>query len=404
MTPTLTADPEFSSDYAIQWLGKDVFPLWSKAGVDLKNGGFVEALSLMGEPLSQPRRAMVQARQIYSFRVGRDLGVCSADVAEKAIHSGINYLLNHYQLPSGAFIHSLDIHGKPHNSLPDLYTQAFALFGLANGNLALKNSTNKEAATAATRALTSAQALLDYLWRERRAPYGGFTELTYHDSTSTTHAYQSNPHMHLFEAAIAWLETSPQAAAMPWTKLAQEILDLCMNKFIDSQTGLLAEHFTKDWTPIRETNNQFIFEPGHQFEWAWLMGRFQKLTGADLTRTRLSLINLSERHGIDTKREAAIDQMWSDLTPKLSSARFWPQCERIKATAQMCDNRTQLSESERIQFRQTAARSMKTLFRFFDLPVKGLWYDTWDAAGQFVQQPSKASSLYHIIGAIEEYV
>ena len=74
----------------------------------------------------------------------------------------------------------------------------------------------------------------------------------------------------------------------------------------------------------------------------------------------------------------------------MKSSRFWPQCERIKAAAQ-------LGRAE------SARAAMNALLRYFDTSVSGLWNDTWEENGTFDQRPVKSSSLYHIIGAISEF-
>ena len=48
-----------------RWLFDQALPLWWKQGADQANGGFHEALTLEGEPVTANRRARVQARQIY---------------------------------------------------------------------------------------------------------------------------------------------------------------------------------------------------------------------------------------------------------------------------------------------------------------------------------------------------
>jgi mannose-6-phosphate isomerase len=363
--------PSTSIERCRRWLSEQALPLWLKEGVDRKNGGFFENLSLEGVAQNGPKRAMVQARQIYSFRVALDLKLCASDSARKAVKSGVDFLLENYSLPSGAFINSIDEKMKPLNTSPDLYGQAFALFALANAYAVEPRPELKD----------RARSLVSYLSRERRVPGGGFTELG--DGVTL---YQSNPHMHLFEAAVCWMAADGDAA---WRNFADEILELCLTKFIDPATGVLGEHFTERWTRLLE-NNRFVFEPGHQYEWAWLMGLYQDLTGKDLTAIRIRLFEQSEMSGISPDGRA-FDQMWSDFTPKLRSSRFWPQCERIKAAAQLGRG-------------AAADEALNTLFRYFDLPVQGLWYDTLETSGQFRVQPAKASSLYHIIGALSEYI
>ncbi|MFV8258759.1 AGE family epimerase/isomerase [Bdellovibrio bacteriovorus] len=363
------------------WLSKDVLPLWLNKGVDWERGGFVESFSLEGEPQDVPRRSMVQARQIYSLRLGMELGLCDQEKSRKAIDIGAAALIRNYSLPSGGFIHSATKEGEAKNTTPDLYAQAFALFGLAHAYAVNPLPEYKE----------RSRQLVQYLYSERHLSQGGFTELT-----DKGVQYEANPHMHMFESAVAWMAVDSDPL---WKKLADEILNLCLTKFIDPKSGTLAEHFNADWSPILE-NGKFVFEPGHQYEWAWLMGLYQGLTGKDLTAVRENLIVLSEKHGIWNERKSVIDEVWSDLSAKTKTSRFWPQCERIKAVLQMGLEK----KDQRAQYAQAADEAMATLFKFFETPQKGLWFDTWQESGEFRIQPAKASSLYHIIGAINEYV
>lgn len=364
------------------WLTKDALPLWLKNGVDWKNGGFFESLSLDGEPQDVPRRAMVQARQIYSFKVAKDLKLCDADQASRAIELGVRSLINDFSHKSGGFIHSIGIDRQPVNSTLELYTQAFAIFGLAHAY----------AQTAQPEFKSRAKDVIQYLSRERRVNGGGFTEV----KTGTT--YESNPHMHLFEAALEWMEidTDPE-----WKLLADEILDLALSKFIDPATGALAEFFSDSWLPLLE-NGKFVFEPGHQFEWAWLMGRHQKITGRNLLAVRTRLFELAERSGVDAKTKMTLDQMWSDFSVKSHTSRFWPQAERVKAAVQLTLEDT--SRETAAVHAKSADDALTALFDFLNTPTRGLWFDTREADGTFKRQPAKASSLYHIIGAMSEYL
>lgn len=355
----------------ISWLQNSVLPLWLEEGIDRKNGGFVEALSSEGKALSIPRRAMVQARQIYSLRIARDLGLLDTQKAKEIVSQATNFLIDKYSLSSGAFRYSVSPEGKPESEAQDLYTQAFGLFGLAN-SFAVNPNPAVEA-----RALS----LLKFLYSERALPQGGFTEFA-----NNTIQYEANPHMHLFEAAIAWMSVSKDPM---WRKFADDILDLCLAKFVDKDTGMLAEHFDEKWKPLTSANG-FVFEPGHQYEWSWLMSKYEQLTGKNLKAVRDRLFDLSEKHGLNPKTGAAYDEVWSDLTVKTGSSRFWTQCERIKCAA----DRSQ----------STAAKSgVDVLKRFFETPKPGLWFDRMDESGHFKVENAKASSLYHIIGAVSEY-
>jgi mannose-6-phosphate isomerase len=363
------------------WLSDRVFPLWTEKGIDAASGAFVEALSLAGEPLDLPRRAMVQARQIYSFRTGMKLGCCPEAAARPAVGRASRVLAVDYSLPSGAFMHSIGPDGKQKNEKPDLYTQAFALFGMANGF----------AVSPDERLKARALILVDYLRRERRAPGGGYTELE-----NGAVVLRSNPHMHLFEAALAWMQADPDPR---WKDLAEEVLELCLTKFIDSESGALCEYFEDGWKPVR-IDGRFLFEPGHHYEWSWLMMLHEELTGRNLSRARTGLFRLAEKHGLSPER-LAFDEVWSDGNPKKRSSRFWPQGERVKAAVRLGSCAPQ---NERAGYARAADDALEALQRFLQTPTPGLWRDTLLDDGQFREEPAKASSLYHIINALDEYI
>lgn len=373
---------------AKSWLTDSVVPVWSGVGIDREGGGFSESLSLQGKRVDDPKRALVQARQIYSFRVAMELGVCAPALARECIEQGRRFLIDRYRLPSGGFRRSIDRAGNPVETRADLYTQAFVLFALAHAEAVTPNPENRE----------RAQELLNYLLSERKLPSGGFSELAADEST----LYVSNPHMHLFEAALAWMETEPSNPA--WGKLADTVFELCQTRLIDPATGLLAEYFDSEWNILREKGDplgRFVWEPGHQFEWAWLLGRYAKKRGLDLRALRERMITHAETSGICAVRRAPFDEMWSDHTPKSSTARLWPHCERIKASVFMALER-RCSQSAMLL--SAADEAMERMFRYFEVEHAGVWLDIWNADGSFVQgQPARASSLYHVIGAIQEY-
>ena len=63
-----------------------------------------------------------------------------------------------------------------------------------------------------------------------------------------------------------------------WSLIVDEIAHLCMNQFIDQETGVLREFFDSGWQPMRGDLGKVV-EPGHLFEWAWLLVRWSNLRG-----------------------------------------------------------------------------------------------------------------------------
>ncbi|MGG2334310.1 AGE family epimerase/isomerase, partial [Salmonella enterica] len=81
--------------------------------------------------------------------------------------------------------------------------------------------------------------------------------------------------MHLLEAALALFEASGDGL---FRDLALELLVLFETRLFDAASGTLAEFFAHDWQRLRPS----AIEPGHQFEWAWLLHQAGRLVGADV--------------------------------------------------------------------------------------------------------------------------
>lgn len=336
---------------------------------------------MVGSPSSSSRRALVQSRQLYSFVLAAKLDVYDGKKAQEIVLRGIENFTKLYIQDSGACIHSVTPEGKPHNTDLDLYTQAFAIFAYAQAYELSPDQKYRD----------QALKVLNYLKRERQALGGGFTEI----KEGKTY-YQSNPHMHLFEAALAWATIDGDDE---WKQLSDDLYELCMTRFIDPVTGNLCEHFDEGWKPQRE-DGHFIFEPGHHFEWAWLLSIYQDMFNIPCRETCLSLYSNATKFGVNEKN-FTVDEVWSNGVVKKKSSRFWPQCERIKAASRLGFD---ASVNERKIMARHADEAMTVLFHYFETPLQGVWQDVLLENGEFTKQDPKGSSLYHIINAMDEYI
>jgi len=202
--------------------------------------------------------------------------------------------------------------------------------------------------------------------------------------------------MHLLEASLAWEEVAPDAQ---WRAMADEIAELCLRCFIDPATGAVREYYDGDWQALTDPAGAVV-EPGHQFEWAWLLIRWGQLRGRpDAITAARRLIALAEAHGVDPVRGLAVNELNADLSLRDARARLWPQTERIKAHLALAD----LSETPvaRATARRHAAQAVNGLMRFFDHPLPGAWWEHLDTAGTPIREPARASSLYHITCAMD---
>ena len=340
------------------------------------SGAFEEKLGQDGDPIASPRRARVQPRQLYALVGAERLG---ASVDLRTVRRGLAAFLTRYVKPNGLIRASVDGDGRVVDDSAVLYDQAFALFALADMDVVLGPA-----------AEASAEALRHAVLTAFRHPAGGF-----YSTYPPTGALLSNPHMHLFEAALAWIEADGDSE---WRDLAAEIKALALEAFIDGR-GALRETFDDDWRPTAGLAGRIV-EPGHQFEWAWLLLRWAAIADdkADAQACRqaaLRLIEIGERHGVDEERGVAINALLDDFSVHDGEARLWPQTERIKAHALAA------IETGEAEHWALAAKAVLGLELYLETATPGLWFDRMTADGELIDEAAPASSFYHIVCAIE---
>ncbi|MCK3778603.1 AGE family epimerase/isomerase [Ensifer sesbaniae] len=377
------ADDIFSQSRVLsQWLADKALPLWRDAGVDAA-GGFVETIDMVGEPTRANRRARVQPRQVYCFAEAGRRG-WSGDW-RGAAEGGLAYFDRVFKQPSGFYGALADADGNLLDPSFDLYNQAFAL--LAFAYLAEVVPARKAEMVGRSNDLRSR------IEAHVKHPVAGFEE-----DNPPRLPLCSNPHMHLFEACLA-SEMVDGFDQVAWANLADEIADLAMDHFIDAESGVLREFFDHDWAPFAGDKGRIV-EPGHLFEWAWLLLRWAERRGsAEAIVKARRLFDIGEAHGICPNRNVAIMTLLDDLSVADPIARLWPQTEWLKASIRFA---ALTNGVERERYLASAARAAAALRAFLETPVAGLWRDKQKADGSFVEEPAPASSFYHILCAIYE--
>jgi len=342
------------------------------------NGGFHESLDQHGRPTAAPRRARVQGRQIFVYATAGALGWDGPWAA--AVQHGLDFLFTRQMRPDGLIRTLLHPDGTPADETAVLYDQAFALLAMAAATKALPHRADLAPAAQRLRG-----ALANF-----RHPGGGFRE------ASTDRPFQANCQMHLFEAALAWEEAAPSPA---WTALADEMAHLALARFIDAK-GQLHEAFAADWSLAPGLDGR-ILEPGHQFEWAWLMQRWGLSRNDATALAAARRLFEAGRAGVDASRGVAMDELLEDLTVHKAGARLWPQTEWIKA-ASILARSPDIDAADRDRYRTEAGAALAALTKYFDTPIAGLWRDKMTPDGGFIEEPAPASSFYHIIAAATE--
>jgi mannose/cellobiose epimerase-like protein (N-acyl-D-glucosamine 2-epimerase family) len=363
-------------DEARSFLVEEALPFWSSRGA-YANGCFVEHLDLAGRPVDPGfTRVRVQARQIYVFSHAERAGIfIQPGLCERAVDFFIRSAwLGHDR----GWAKLIRRDGVLIDGASDLYDISFALFALAWRYRVARDP----------RCLEIAHATLDFLERKMKHPRGGFDN----DAGRSSPRLQ-NPHMHLAEAMNAWYEASGEKRFLA---LAGEIIELMNSRFCDPSTGLLGEYFNDDWSLVKGPKGDVV-EPGHQFEWAWIVGQHGRLSGAPGHELMRKLISSALRHGFDETTGLTVDQVSRDGRPLAISHRLWPQTEALKAC---------LAAGEFLQ-EPAAPRVAKVLDAILDRflapgPVPGTWIDHYRPDGSLMVDKVPATSLYHVTLAFLE--
>lgn len=363
-----------------RWLAEDALPTWWSRGADLEHGGFFEKLRHDGTPTDDPRRTRVVARQIYVFAQAKRFGWFAE--ADAALDHGLRFFESRCLTPEGLVYSQVRPDGTVVKADFDLYDHAFALFGLAE----------------AARVRSDADHWIAIGRRLREAMVAGWShpDAGFEESRPRTLPLKANPHMHLFEAFLSFAEADPDGG---WMDMAEAVASLAMARFI-RPNGALTEFFDGDWQPSPGTEGRIV-EPGHQFEWAWLLMRYAALGGRlDVLGAARRLAEIGEDRGVDPSRGVAFNELLDDLSLKDAQARLWPQTERIKAHVAAAARAPDTAARDAAEARVAAAAS--GLSRYFGTPLPGLFFDKMQPDGRFVDEPAPTSSLYHIVCAIAE--
>lgn len=359
-----------------RWIFQEALPLWSKEGFE-EELGFSETLDLQGCRLSVGfKRARVHARQIYVFSHAYELGFKPGLEIARA---GVNFLIqNGWSRDSGGWVVSMGEKGGIVDAELDLYEQAFVIFALSWW---FKVSGDVSALS----------------WIEKTL------EVIDHNFTvEGTSGYRSrvpdrggrlqNPHMHLLEALLTFYEVQPSAA----TK--QRILDLLRvfdDRLYDPNTHTLAESFSDDWRRVAFEDGQKI-EPGHHYEWCWLLLNADRILGTDHQSQVKALFKFAETHGLRNGTSLIFDGLDDRGNVIDGGHRSWPQTERLKALIAMHEH---LAEDTL----DLVSSVVDTLMQHYLLPApKGAWIDHINADGSARSDKIPASTMYHIFLSFSE--
>jgi mannose/cellobiose epimerase-like protein (N-acyl-D-glucosamine 2-epimerase family) len=367
------------------WLLDHVCPFWLKRVLD-PAGGFIEEIDALGSPVARPRRTtLVQARLTYVFSHAYVLNG-DPSFGDAARH-GMAFLMRAARAPDGGWFRAVSSEGATLDNTRDAYDHAFVLFALAWYFRATHDA--------------SAIQLADATWQSMQARLadpglGGFFEEFVPGRSEMKLPRRQNPHMHLLEALLAMHVATGEKN---WLRRAGAIVHLFKNRFVDPATGAIAEFFAADWSPAPGDAGR-AREPGHQFEWVWLLHEYCRLTRDDsVTPYAERLFAFGEKFGIE--RDAAVhgaifDCLDADGSLTAGTKLLWPQTEYLKALVA----RTEWFGDEAA--RPAMSGHLKLIADHFLRPDGASWHNQLARDGRPLTSVTPARVLYHLFMAVAE--
>ena len=145
-------------------------------------------------------------------------------------------------------------------------------------------------------------------------------------------------------------------------------------RFIDRQHGVMMEK------PLGAVDNWF--EPGHQFEWFFLLESSDVLRGTPLHASLTQAFAYAEQHGVDKSSGAVSGMLALDGSVRDGTQRIWAQAEYLRAL-------TLWPNSEAVLQRQLLALQQHFLHE------KG-WNECLDAKGMVSRRDMPSTTPYHL--------
>lgn len=359
------------------WMFDQALPIWAELSADHAHGGCVEQLALDGGSSDGGfKRVRVPARQIYVYSHAYILGWEPGLAHARHIYD--SFIETAYLGDGIGWAKLLTSDNAVLDDTIDLYDNAFALFALgwfyrASGDQA---------------ALDLALKTADVINTKLRHPKIGF----WHQVPANGPRLQ-NPHMHLLEACLACLDASPQPI---FEALAREVLDLFQTKFFDAKTGTLCEYFDDNLEPMQDTSGQIV-EPGHQFEWAWILAKANHTLSVDCDEIVKRLVAFGETYGV-APNGLTYNKITKSGVILDGGSRTWPNTERLKAAVALYETFGQDPT-------QVLNETLNALFaNHLKHQQRGLWVDAFDQDGKPSAAAIPTSTFYHLFLAFAEVV
>ncbi|MEX3669031.1 AGE family epimerase/isomerase [Paraburkholderia phenoliruptrix] len=339
-----------------------ILPMWREAGFNAALKLPFEALDEDHRPVPPQRyRAMACARQLFVFSQAGD-----------AAHAHVLFdsLTRKFRdTQRGGWFYSVDAQGVPLDTTKDLYTHAFVVFACAEY---ARRCGSQDALEIVYGTSELIQAKFD-------ADDDLLNAALTADFSEVTGLPAQNPLMHLTEAWLAAREATDDHA---FDVQLRRVAGAVSRHFVHARSGCIAEF------PLGMQGNRL--EPGHQFEWFWLVNQARPLfEGSGLTETVSRAFSFAQRNGVDHRTGGVCASLDDEGRIQDATQRIWAQTEYLRA----------LAIHEEPSVRATLQRQME-LFQQCFLRLQG-WIECKTATGETARADMPSTTPYHLATAFD---
>jgi mannose-6-phosphate isomerase len=175
--------------------------------------------------------------------------------------------------------------------------------------------------------------------------------------------------------------------------MSDEIVNLF---YVFFYRGALHEFFTDDLRPHPEEGHKL--EPGHYFEWVWLLKNHAMAKGdpARHDAVALKLLNWANQYGWDGQYGGIYDVIAPDGSVIVDTKRIWPFCEALKANTIMIN-----AANDRQQIKDRLSE-MVTVFMSKYMDERGFWTEWLERDLTTATDYMPGTTPYHVYFGIME--
>jgi len=377
-------DPLVLRDYAQRIeteLKQNILPFWIKQVVDHDRGDFFGELTNELEIHRDVERGALLSTRIlwtYSAAYRQSQDSVLLEMARRAYDDLEKNFQDHQY---GGYYWSVTSEGKPLRTRKQVYGQAFAIYALSEYHRA----------SGLREPLDQAIAIYHLLEKHAREPkFDGYLEAYSREwghiddmrlgEADMNEPKSQNTHLHVMEAYTNLLRVWPDAGLK---RSQTELLDVMLNRILDTQSHHLGLFFAEDWTPRSSAVSY-----GHDIEACWLLMEAASVLGdADLTaRIKDEVLKIAAAtiaQGVDA--DGAIYNEGDARGVTNTNKEWWPQAEAVVGFI----NAYELDQDER--FLQAALRCWDFIEARIIDRVHGEWFRGVTREGTVLQDECKVS-------------